>query len=147
MHENRARALQGLVVLILWTGSHPCSPMTQDKQKQQRVDYACSQLTLGVDRATLALLLQRRLQLSRATAYRVIGEAEAYLETQYDPDGSEACAPPDANSLLGVLHSLLMDAAAANDVPAVCKLSREIDRVNARCGRVTVSTQPLQPLQ
>lgn len=101
-----------------------------DLHREQRVSVARTQLESGLKPATVALRLQVRFAISRATAYRDITDASNAIQTSDDGPSSEECkAPVDATDLV---NELLYDARrcmAAGDYANGCKLVAAADRV------------------
>ena len=91
----------------------------------EREDFINQLLDLGINRARLLLQVQRRFEVSRATAFRDI----ARVTSDRQSEGVEVIQPRGTEALreaIGLLHSASIDAYVDGDLKELPKLTKEM---------------------
>ena len=104
--------------------------------REAHQEHAKKLLDMGLQKADVAATLQRRYNLSRATAYRDVDEADISRE---DEDHTIEATPvpmisfEDRDALMRMTRQLLIDAYTDGNVQDYARLVREYERL-ARMG-------------
>ena len=91
----------------------------------ERQSFINRLMDLGISRASILAQLQKRFELSRATAYREV----AKVASDRQSDGTEIAPPKGTEALregIGLLHSAAIDAYVDGDLKELPKLTREM---------------------
>lgn len=91
----------------------------------ERQSFINRLLDLGISRASILAQLQKRFELSRATAYREV----AKVASDRQSEGTEIAPPKGTEALregIGLLHSAAIDAYVDGDLKELPKLTREM---------------------
>jgi hypothetical protein len=107
-----------------------------NEQKAAHQQHAKRLLDLGLRKADVSSTLQRKYNLSRATAYRYVDEADQSREIEdhkIDADPVPMISLEDRDALMRMTRQMLIDAYTDGNVQDYARLIREYERL-ARMG-------------
>ena len=107
-----------------------------DEQKAAHQQHAKRLLDLGLRKADVSSTLQRKYNLSRATAYRDVDEADQSREIEdrkIEADPVPIISLEDRDALMRMTRQMLIDAYTDGNVQDYARLIREYERL-ARMG-------------
>ena len=107
-----------------------------NEQKAAHQQHAKRLLDLGLRKADVSSTLQRKYNLSRATAYRDVDEADQSREIEdhkIDADPVPMISLEDRDALMRMTRQMLIDAYTDGNVQDYARLIRESERL-ARMG-------------
>ena len=106
------------------------------EQQEAHQQYAKRLLDLGFRKADISATLQRKYNLSRATAYRDVDEADQSREIEdltIEADPVPMISLEDRDALMRMTRQMLIDAYSDGNVQDFSRLVREYERL-ARMG-------------
>ena len=107
-----------------------------NEQKAAHQQHAKRLLDLGLRKADVSSTLQRKYNLSRATAYRDVDEADQSRELEditIEADPVPMISMEDRDALMRMTRQMLIDAFESGNVQDYARLVREYERL-ARMG-------------
>ena len=110
-----------------------------NEQKAAHQQHAKRLLDLGLRKADVSSTLQRKYNLSRATAYRDVDEADQSREIEdhkIDADPVPIISLEDRDALMRMTRQMLIDAYTDGNVQDYARLIREYERL-ARMGALS----------
>ena len=113
---------------------HPMKRSNEQKEAHQQ--HAKRLLDLGFRKADISATLQRKYNLSRATAYRDVDEADQSREIEdltIEADPVPMISLEDRDALMRMTRQMLIDAYSDGNVQDFSRLVREYERL-ARMG-------------
>lgn len=125
------------------------NPKNEPSQKQQQIsersEAAYQLIEAGVKHSAATSILQRRFGVGRSTAYNDVQYAQIKFEDfqRHNPEMPEPTGidPQEVSALLAIA---LQNAFADNDVPAMVKITKEMDRIRKWSAHCQTTASPLQ---
>ena len=114
----------------------PSAMKRSNEQKEAHQQHAKRLLDLGFRKADISATLQRKYNLSRATAYRDVDEADQSREIEdltIEADPVPMISLEDRDALMRMTRQMLIDAYSDGNVQDFSRLVREYERL-ARMG-------------
>ena len=127
------------------------NPKNETSAKQQaiadRAETAYQLIEAGVKHSAATSILQRRFGIGRSTAYNDVQYAQIKYE-DFQRHSSEMPEPTgiDPQEVSALLAIALQNAFADNDIAAMVKITKEMDRIRKWSAHCQTTASPLQQI-